>query len=112
VTLRYKLIYNALWQIPYTPVDFAADAFWRELERMNAEGKLSKEMSRIYFSPTRPMFELYDLEKDPREFENLAGKEEARAIEHELKVVLQEWMTLERDFLPLPLVSELPTRQR
>ena len=55
---------------------------------MNAEGKLSPEMSRIYFSPTRPMFELYDLEKDPREFDNLAGKKEAATIEHELKAVL------------------------
>ncbi len=69
-------------------------------------------MSRIYFSPTRPMFELYDLEKDPQEFDNLAGRREAREIEHELKVVLQEWMTLERDFLPLPIVSERRAGQR
>ena len=28
---------------------------------MNAAGKLSPELSKMYFSPTRPMFELYDL---------------------------------------------------
>jgi hypothetical protein len=70
---------------------------------MNKDGALSSEMSRIYFSPTRPMFELYDLEADPNEFNNLAGKKQAAEIEQELKTVLQEWMILQRDFLPLPL---------
>jgi len=103
VSKRYKLIYNALWQIPYVPVDFNNDAFWKELQAMNAEGRLSPEMSRVYFSPTRPMFELYDLRDDPREFENLAGKKDFAEVEHELKTALQEWMILERDFLPLPI---------
>jgi arylsulfatase A-like enzyme len=103
VSKRYKLIYNALWQIPYVPVDFNNDAFWKELQEMNAAGKLSPEMSRVYFSPARPMFELYDLQDDPREFENLAGKKDSAEVEHELKAALQEWMILERDFLPLPI---------
>jgi arylsulfatase A-like enzyme len=100
---RHKLIYNALWQIPYWPVDFAGDAFWKELVQMHAEGKLEARLDRLYFSPTRPMFELYDLERDPNEFENLAGKPEAAAVERELKAALQEWMILERDYLPLPV---------
>jgi arylsulfatase A-like enzyme len=103
VTSKHKLIYNALWQIPYTPVDFAGDAFWRELQQMHKDGKLSPEMSRLYFAPTRPMFELYDLEADPHELNNLAGKPETAAIERELKAALQEWMILQRDFLPLPV---------
>ena len=70
---------------------------------MNSEGKLSPEMSRIYFPPTRPVFELYDLQKDPREFENLAGRPEFANIEHELKLALTEWMIMERDYLPLPI---------
>ena len=103
VSKTHKLIYNALWQIPYWPVDFAGDPFWKELQAMNKEGKLAPEMSRVYFSPTRPMFELYDLQKDPREFDNLIGKADAAALERELKAVLQEWMILERDYLPLPV---------
>jgi arylsulfatase A-like enzyme len=102
---RYKLIYNAIPSIPYDPVDFRGDAFWKELAEMNAAGKLSADHSRVYFSPTRPLFELYDLERDPREFENLAGRKEAAAIEKELKEALQEWMILERDFLPLPVLD-------
>lgn len=102
---RYKLIYNAIPSLPYDPVDFRGDAFWKELAEMNASGKLSADHSRVYFSPTRPLFELYDLERDPREFENLAGRKETAPIEKELKDALQEWMILERDFLPLPVVD-------
>jgi N-sulfoglucosamine sulfohydrolase len=102
---RYKLIYNAIPSIPYEPVDFRGDAFWKELVGMNAAGKLSAEHARVYFSPTRPLFELYDLERDPREFENLAGRKEAAEIERELKAALHEWMILERDFLPLPVLD-------
>ena len=100
---RYKLIYTALWQLPYQPVDFAGQPFWKELQQMNADGKLSPLMSRLYFSPTRPMFELFDLETDPNEFNNLIGSKEQAGIERDLKARLQEWMILERDFLPLPV---------
>ncbi len=100
---RYKLIYNALWQLPYQPVDFAGQPFWKELEQMNKDGKLSPLHSRLLFSPTRPMFELFDLEADPNEFTNLIGKPEHASLEKELKAKLQEWMILERDYLPLPI---------
>ncbi|MHB9048675.1 MAG: sulfatase family protein [Pirellulales bacterium] len=103
VTKTHKLIYNALWQLPYTPVDFNNDAFWKDLKQLNQEGKLTPELSRVYFSPTRPMFELYDLANDPREFKNLIGKPEGVPIARELKAVLQEWMILNRDYLPLPV---------
>ncbi|MCI0462077.1 MAG: sulfatase [Gemmataceae bacterium] len=100
---RYKLIYNALWQIPYTPVDFAGEPFWKELQQLNRDGKLGEPFARLYFTPTRPMFELYDLQADPNELRNLAGQAEVAAIERELKAALQEWMILERDFVPLPV---------
>ena len=103
VSKTHKLIYNALWQIPYTPVDFNNDPFWKELQQLNKDGKLSAELSRVYFSPARPMFELYDLVNDPREFNNLAGKKDAAEVEHDLKAALQEWMILNRDYLPLPI---------
>jgi arylsulfatase A-like enzyme len=103
VSKKHKLIYNALWQIPYHPVDFANDAMWKELVQMNADGKLSPELSKMYFAPTRAMFELYDLETDPNELKNLAGTPDAAEVEQKLKGVLQEWMILQRDFVPLPV---------
>jgi N-sulfoglucosamine sulfohydrolase len=103
VAQKHKLIYNALWQIPYHPVDFANDEMWKELVQMNKDGKLSPELAKLYFSPTRPMFELYDLQADPNELKNLAGTKEAADVEQKLKGVLQEWMILQRDFVPLPV---------
>jgi arylsulfatase A-like enzyme len=70
---------------------------------MHEQGKLSPELDRLYFSPTRPMFELYDRAADPYELHNLAGQPESAAVERELKAALQEWMILERDYLPLPV---------
>ena len=103
VSDRYKLIYNALWQIPYHPVDFAGQPFWKELEALHEAGKLSPLLDRLYFAPTRPMFEVFDLQADPDELRNLAGTPPAEGVERELKAVLQEWMILQRDYLPLPV---------
>ncbi|NOT60273.1 MAG: sulfatase-like hydrolase/transferase [Acidobacteria bacterium] len=108
---RYKLVYTALWQLPYQPVDFNNEPFWKELQQMNKDGKLSPLHSRLLFSPTRPMFELFDLESDPNEFTNLIGSKEHDAIEQELKAALQEWMILERDYVPLP-VPRPPVERR
>jgi len=108
ITPKYKLIYNVLWQLPYTPVDFAGDSFWHELQRMNEEGKVKPELAALYFKPNRPMFELFDLEADPAEMHNLIDSKEAAAIQKELKGALQEWMILQRDFAPLPV----PPRNR
>ena len=103
VSRTHKLIYNALGQLPYWPVDFAGDAFWKELVQQHEAGKLDPKTEQLYFTPQRPMFELYDLEHDPDEFNNLAGKLEAVSYERELKAAMQEWMILQRDFLPLPV---------
>ena len=108
VSARHKFIYNALWQIPYEPVDFASTEFWKDLEERNAAGELSAEHARMYFSPTRPMFELYDLDNDPGESEDLAGREDTAAVERELRAALIEWMVAERDYLPLPIAADPP----
>lgn len=100
---RYKLIYNALWQLPYSPVDFHGGPMWKEIQQMNRDGQLPAELSKLYFPPQRAMFELFDLQTDPAEMHNLAGSPEVEAIERELKAALQEWMILQRDFLPLPV---------
>ena len=48
------------------------------------------------------MIELYDLQSDPYETNNLAGVESVKAIETELREQLEAWMIREHDFLPLP----------
>lgn len=99
----HKLIYNVIWQIPYSPVDFGGDEFWKEIEAMHGERKLDAKIDEILFRPQRPMFELFDLANDPHEMNNLAGRPEAAEVERRLKAALQEWMILERDHVPLPV---------
>lgn len=100
---RYKLIYNCTPQQKYSPVDSYNDAGWREMSEENAWGRLAPRFSRTYFPHSRPVIELYDLEKDPAEMENVAGHGDLAKIELELKLALQEKMILDYDYLPLPL---------
>ncbi|MEJ7604716.1 MAG: sulfatase/phosphatase domain-containing protein [Bryobacteraceae bacterium] len=67
-------------------------------------GVLKPEFEQAYFTQPRPVYELYDLEKDPAELNNLAGKPAHAAVEKELKEALYEKMVLDYDFLPLPAV--------
>jgi len=100
---RYKLIYNCTPQQKYSPVDSYFDASWRQMSDENAWGRLEPRFSRMYFPHARPVFELYDLQKDPLEMDNLAGRPEVAGMERELKLALQEKMILDYDYLPLPL---------
>lgn len=109
---RYKLIYNALWQIPYRPVDFAGTSAWNSIAASDKDGTLKETFRRIYLAPTRPMFELYDLQRDPAELVNLYDSSEHAAIREELRKHLVEWMILERDHLPLPLRPEKRGKSR
>lgn len=101
ITDRHKLIYNAMWQLPYQPVDFNLNP----IKKLQEEGKLSPELTKLYLSEQRPMFELYDLKEDPYEMKNLAGTPEVKDLELELKGRLAAWMIQHRDFIPLPLTG-------
>jgi len=109
VSPTHKLIYNVTWQLPYQPVDFAGEPFWAELQQLHRDQKLEQRWVDLYFSPTRTMFELYDLQSDPSELKNLAGTPTAAVVESDLKAALQEWMILERDFVPLPVAPRAKT---
>jgi arylsulfatase A-like enzyme len=100
---RYKLIYNATPHQPVGPVDSQRDPGWQEMVAANRSGRLAPEFVRAYFTTPRPTFELYDLETDPGELNNLAGRSDLASIERELKAALSEKMILDWDFLPLPL---------
>jgi len=102
VSQQYKFIYNALWQLPYWPVDFYGQPVWLDLLHRQEEGMLDAQTKALYFAPHRPVFELYDLKNDPHELTNLAGKPEFAAEEFKLKMALTKWMIQEHDFLPLP----------
>jgi arylsulfatase A-like enzyme len=99
---RYKLIFNCTPWMEYAPVDSANDPGWRQMVDAHQAGKLAPELDRAYFTRPRPIVELYDLENDPSELANLAGRAELAAVERQLKLALQEKMILDYDFVPLP----------
>ncbi len=99
---RYKLIYNCTPKMAYSPVDSYNDRGWLELVNEHLWGRLDPALDRAYFGP-RPVLELYDLESDPAELENLAGRKELAPVQRRLLEALEEKMILDWDFLPLPL---------
>ncbi len=102
-TRRYNYIYNAIPERSYTPVDMAKkNIAWDAIKVARQDGSLSAIHEQIYFQNPRPIFELYDLEVDPFELNNLAGQESVHQIETELRAKLDRWMVREGDFLPLP----------
>jgi N-sulfoglucosamine sulfohydrolase len=99
---RYKYIYNCTPWMPYSPVDSAGDPGWKQMVAAHEAGKLSAPIDKTYFTSPRPIFEFYDLEADPSELNNLAGKPEVEKEEAKLRHALIEKMILDWDYLPLP----------
>ena len=103
---RYKLIYNCTPWIPYSPVDSAGGAAWKQIVDAAAEGQLSPGLNATYFKTPRPVYEMYDLESDPSELNNISGLPEYTEVERELRTALAEKMVLDFDYLPLPNLME------
>jgi N-sulfoglucosamine sulfohydrolase len=101
---RYKLIYNLTPQMEYAPVDSAQDPGWRQMVAAHEAGKLKPEHAQAYFGK-RAVLELYDLDADPAELYNLAGKEEVRDVQQTLMAALQEKLVIDSDFVP-PVIQE------
>lgn len=102
-TEKYHYIYNALPNRSYTPVDMdSKNVAWEAIKRKKADNTLTKLHQILYFRNPRPIFELYDLEKDPFQTNNLSGAFETEATETALRQKLDQWMIREGDYLPLP----------
>ncbi len=75
---QYKFIWNIAWKLDYS---FASDlwnsASWQAAVRDKA-ARFGSRSVKAYIH--RPRFELYDLQADPHEVNNLAGKSEYREV--------------------------------
>jgi arylsulfatase A-like enzyme len=101
---RYKLIYNATPFMEYSPVDSASGPGWQAMVAANQNGTLNPEFKQAYFGK-RPVFELYDLQSDPAELRNLAGRPELAEVQRTLTAALQEKMILDYDFVQPPVAG-------
>jgi N-sulfoglucosamine sulfohydrolase len=86
---RYKLIHNLLAgkAKPSTGID--ADPAYRVSQQPRYDGTPVRRAFDTFADP--PGFELYDLENDAVEFNNLAGKPEYRAVQERLTKALLEY---------------------
>jgi len=86
---RYKLIHNLLaGKAKPTPFVDGDIGYVTSREDRYA-GTPIRAAFDTYFDP--PEYELYDLEKDPWEFHNLAGKAEYAEVEKRMKTALKAW---------------------
>jgi uncharacterized sulfatase len=68
---------------------------------MHQKGSLSEKLDKMYFGP-RPKEELYDLEEDPREMNNLAQDPKYRDVKQRMRSALYSKMKEQRDMGLIP----------
>lgn len=97
---RLKLIENAYTEWPHgTPADITSSLAWQDLFHLKQEGNLNRAQGLLFQVP-RPRIELYDLENDPWEIDNLAADPTYRDTVMELMSVLERWKEETGDYPP------------
>ena len=86
---RYKLIVNLLPDRPNPILGVDGCAAWPASRDDRLEGTPIRAVYDRHQRP--PAEELYDLQADPVEFHNLAGKPEYAAVQEKLRAALQAW---------------------
>lgn len=74
--------------------------FMPPLREMHAQGKLTPLQNELLFSPTRSPEELYDVQADPYETNNLANDPQHRSTLESLRKRLDRWLIDTRDLGP------------
>lgn len=93
-TQRFKLIKNFYPERPYSQFNGYKKYQYPVLTLMkilHEKGELSPAAER-FWAPTRPDYELYDLQTDPHEINNLADNPEYAKIKQELQDKLDAWI--------------------
>ncbi len=92
-TDRFKYVRNYLPDRPHLQPCVYKDSksIVQRLRELHAAGTLPELAERLLFAPTRPREELYDLEKDPYETNNLAGDSAHMETLVQLRQRLTDW---------------------
>ncbi len=91
---RYKYFKNYYPERPYImDIEYRMQMdLMQELIRAHEAGELN-ETQELWFRDTKPVEELYDLENDPHELNNLAGDPAYREKMEELRTALEQWQS-------------------
>ncbi len=107
---KYKYIRNFLSYRPHAQRNQYKDGklISTHTRGLWENGSLNELQARFY-QPTRPPEELYDLENDPFEINNLAGDPASSEVLSNLRERLYEWMDETNDpvLIPEPLLEDL-----
>lgn len=93
---KYKLIHNLMPERAWLQYSGYKEDMYppmlAEMNILNMEGKLNEDQAKFFAPPTKPEFELYDLENDPpHELKNLANDPYFGAIKDQLLEELYVW---------------------
>ena len=80
------------------------------LKQMHEKGQLD-EIQDQWWGPAKPVEELYDLENDPFEVQNLAENPEFQTVLEEHRAILEKWMTETGDQGQYPEIESVRGRE-
>ena len=92
---RYKLILNLNYESKFTNACTKMPLFQSMVAKAAADDTTAKRLVKAYHH--RPAVELYDLEKDPLEMNNLVGKTDSEVHVKRLRGKLEAWMKAQGD---------------
>jgi hypothetical protein len=100
---RYKYIRNYQPDTPYgQPVAFRNGlATMQEIFRLHDLGELGPPAD-WYYRQNKPVEELYDTHADPFELDDLAGRQEMRAVLERMRAAHEEWVSETGDLGAVP----------
>ena len=100
---RYKYIKSYNTELSHAlPVSYREQMpMMQELRKLYNEGALNEQQA-AWLHPTKPEEELYDLQNDPNELNNLAGNPDVRDTLTFYRNILNEWIRESKDLGGIP----------
>ncbi len=106
---RYRYIRNFTPDRPFLQTNKYKETsypVWNLLKKLHEEGALTPAQERLC-APTMPEEELYDLQADPHEIDNLAGRPDHHPTQERLRRALMSWIDETNDQGRVPEPPEL-----
>ena len=110
-TQRYKLIRNYRPELPYMQFNGYKKLqypLWTLIHVLAEKGELSTAQQH-FLQETRPAEELYDLQADPHEINNLADNKSYDAVRKDMSTKLDAWIEATGDMGEVPESDEVTT---